>query len=89
MLHKCDNKKCVNPEHLFLGTQKENVHDMHQKNRNQDITGEKNPGHKLTKEQVNEIRYKYAKGVLQREIGKEYGILQNAVSRIVNYKRWS
>lgn len=59
ILHKCDNPGCVRPSHLFLGTQKDNVHDMIAKGRDTAIKeqkGEKHPRAKLTNSQVDEIR---------------------------------
>ena len=52
--HKCDNPKCVNPEHLFLGTPKDNLMDMVKKGRS--LKGEINPNSKLTEEIVKKIR---------------------------------
>jgi hypothetical protein len=43
VLHRCDNSACCNPEHLFLGTQKENIHDMHKKGRGPKGYKRKNP----------------------------------------------
>jgi len=77
VLHQCDNPSCVNPDHLFLGTQQENVQDRHQKKRDGNI--------KLSPEQVEAIR---SDTRLQRVIAQEYGISRNHVSNIqCNHRR--
>ncbi len=56
-LHDCDNRKCVNPKHLFWGTQKDNMMDAKKKGRIYDRTGEKNHQATITKEKAKEIKY--------------------------------
>ena len=91
VLHRCDVRNCVNPDHLFLGTHKENTADMFSKNRNHVVrlSGERNPSAKLTLEQVEEIREKHAAGVKQKDICKEYGIHRSTVLRITSGASWS
>lgn len=55
ILHKCDNPTCVNPNHLMMGTMKDNVHDMLAKGRDAMI-GDRRPGAILTTAEVEEIR---------------------------------
>lgn len=93
VLHRCDNPKCVNPDHLFLGTQKDNMIDKINKNRGKfpgptiPLKGENNKNHKLTNEEILEIR-KIGKSMLQREIAEIYGICQTQVGRILNKVHW-
>lgn len=90
-LHKCDNRKCCNPSHLFLGTKSENYHDMIVKNRDYRGTlyGEKHGNAKLTWGKVAEIRSRYrAGGVSQRKLAAEYGVAQPQIRRVVNNKGW-
>lgn len=90
--HYCDNPPCVNPIHLFLGTDADNCADRVAKDRSSRMIshyGETSPLAKLTAEQVEEIRRRYAAGgVLQRELGEEFGIGQTQVGRIVRRVRW-
>jgi len=86
VLHKCDNKLCVNVSHLFLGTNEDNIHDMVKKRRHSH--GEKHRFAKLSEREALEIKRMVKGGTLQREAGKKYGILQPAVSRIVNGHNW-
>ena len=83
--HKCDNRRCVNPDHLFLGTAKDNMHDMITKGRKIVARGEGSGAAKLTAEQVVAIRDDARP---QARIAAEYGISQTNVSLIKRGKAW-
>ena len=90
--HKCDNKKCCNPNHLFLGTNADNRRDMVEKGRQSKgrSHGVKNRGtlharSKLTEQQVLSIFHEKGK---QQDIADKYGIDQTCVSNIKLKKRW-
>ena len=85
VLHRCDNPPCVNPAHLFLGTQADNVADMWAKGRAHDFRGEGGGNVKLTAEQIIAIR---TEPLLQRQIAVKYGIERSVVSRIRARKSW-
>ena len=82
--HKCDNPKCINPDHLFLGTQEDNMNDMANKGRA--CRGENQHMSKLTEEQVRCI--KYHESGFQSEIAERYGVGQATISGIRSGKRW-
>lgn len=90
VMHTCDVRCCVNPEHLVLGTQADNMRDMDQKGRRVmgDVTGEKNGQARLTREQVEQIRAAVAHGSTQRAMCREYGVSPMTVSRIVRKETW-
>lgn len=85
--HRCDERKCNNPEHFFLGTHLDNVADMIAKGRQPTpprIVGEANHKATLTDEQVREVRRLRADGVSQRAVAKMFGIGQSAVWNMVH-----
>jgi hypothetical protein len=87
--HKCDNRACVNPDHLFLGTQKQNLADMAVKGRGtKSNRGEGSARSKLTTEQIIEIRRLSAEGISRAELGRRFGMRATSISRIVLRKRW-
>lgn len=86
VLHRCDEKLCVRPDHLFLGTFAENMADKLSKGRQ--AKGERVAGHKLTSDQVIEMRRAHADGVRQADLARRYGIRSSSVSQIVHGKRW-
>ena len=83
VLHRCDNRKCVNPDHLFLGTFDENMADMVDKKRQ--AHGTRNGHAKLTVDQVKRIRAATGK---QKEIAREYGVTRPLVSMIRANRIW-
>lgn len=85
VLHRCDNRSCVNPDHLFLGTKADNLQDMTDKGRR--AVGSKHGSCKLTEEQVKEIRAGDA--LPAQVIADAYGISRSLVYLIRNKKRWS
>jgi hypothetical protein len=84
--HRCDNPPCINPKHLFLGADLDNISDMNRKGRHSH--GERKPNHKLTDAQVAEIRARYAAGgIFQRELAAAFGVSQQLVQMLVVGKR--
>lgn len=88
VLHRCDNRGCVNPEHLFLGTHKDNSEDMVRKNRSigPDTRGELHGEAKLTDDAVRNIRSSSATG---RVLAQEYGVSESAISLVRRGKSWT
>ncbi len=87
ILHTCDNRKCCNPRHLFLGTSNDNTQDMVKKGRQ--ARGEKHSSHKLTLEQVRYIRERYAAGgISQSELARQMGVTPSTAWHIVHGKTW-
>lgn len=84
--HKCDNPSCVNPDHLFLGTQTDNMRDMVRKGRANKKKGSANPTSKLTENDINNIRL--ADGS-NPEIAKAYGVSRTAIYHIRNGRSWN
>jgi hypothetical protein len=80
VLHKCDNTRCVNPDHLFLGTHAENMKDMRVKGRHRYGISPK-----LNLEEILIIRKSTAS---QRQLAREFGIGSSHVWRIKNRKHW-
>lgn len=87
--HRCDNPSCVNPAHLFLGTQKENLADMVMKGREVRSRGERHGKAILTEKQVHEIRARCTGRLGEKtEIAREYGVNRHAISDIYHRKKW-
>ena len=90
VLHRCDNAHCVNPDHLFLGTQQVNMDDKVLKNRQQ--KGESVPTSKLTVKDVSQIKdfFKTIKSskYTQGYIASEFGITQRHVRKILSGNAW-
>ena len=89
-LHTCDNRVCVNPAHLYLGTPSDNVRDMVARRRQNNASrlGVLNGNAKLGESDVIKIRELYASGVNQCAIGRMYGVTNSAVHMIVKRKSW-
>lgn len=87
VLHKCDNRICVNPDHLFLGTQKDNQQDM--KNKGRHCYGERSPHAKLTENNVLEMYSLHKCGMGTILLAKKFGITKNLAWRVVRGLQWS
>lgn len=91
VLHRCDNRPCCNPDHLFLGTLVDNNADRHAKGRSRggSLKGNDNGSAKLNARDVAEIRKRRGNGMRQSHIAELFGISQSQVSDIVNRKQWT
>lgn len=89
--HLCDNRRCVRPNHLFLGTHLDNVRDMDAKGRSRRprAAGERNGSAKLTAVQVREIKSALELGGRQAAIARSYGVSRHAVHLIAKGKKWA
>ena len=88
--HKCDNPKCINPDHLELGSQADNMADKVARGRA--LKGEEIGNSKLTEEQVAEIKRLYiprSRQFNQYQLAKRFNVSQSQISMIVTGQRWS
>jgi hypothetical protein len=101
--HRCDNRSCVNPDHLFLGSHAENMADRERKGRNKPQRGDANGSRlhperlprgetqhlsKLTAARVIEIRSLYATGITLAELGARFGVHFATISKVILRKTW-
>ena len=85
--HSCDNRSCVNPDHLFLGSNADNVRDRHNKGRT--CSGENRPQARLTEQDVIDIRSRYIpRKVTLQQLANEYGVNNSHIWHIVNGTHW-
>lgn len=88
VLHTCDNPPCVNPDHLWVGTQLENIQDMDRKGRRRAPKGEKSGMAKLTTGRALEIRELSKHGETLRSLAKKFGVTMTTVWNVVHRKTW-
>lgn len=88
VMHECDNKLCMNLEHLRLGTTKENTQQAYDRGLINVAKGERHRLAKLTTETVREIRKLYAAGINLDVLAKRYEVGRTTVSSVVNFKTW-
>lgn len=86
--HSCDNRACVNPEHLLIGTQRDNMRDAADRGRMRPPRGEASPRCKLTSALVTEIRLARRRGEKVASIAKWAGVSSVHVSRVATGARW-
>lgn len=88
--HRCDNPLCVNPGHLFIGTDADNVADKISKNRQ--VNGEQCHSAKLSENDVRRIRSEFARRTgeknLARNMAKEFNLFRGTIYKIVRYQTW-
>ena len=92
VLHKCDTPGCVNPRHLFLGTNEDNVHDMDRKGRriNGQLSGSSHANSKLVESDVLLMLDMYRSSrVSQTELAKRFNVCSATVNHILNGRIWS
>ncbi len=89
--HSCDNPSCCNPNHLFLGSQSDNIKDMIIKGRWRKANNfkELNGAHKLTQQQVNKIRNLYSTSLYTyKELAIKFKMCKESIGHIIRYETW-
>lgn len=89
VLHRCDVRRCVNPAHLYLGTDADNARDRRERGREGDRSGGRNGRAKLTANDIYEIRKALADGETQTSLGLRFGVSQKQISKIASGLAWS
>lgn len=87
VLHHCDNRPCVRPDHLFLGTHADNMADMVAKDRG--ARGERSANAKLSDDAVRSIRSQYDQGASSRQIARKFGVSATIIKAVVRGDTWA
>jgi HNH endonuclease len=87
VLHKCDVRSCINPDHLFIGTHQDNMRDMVSKKRFPYRHGEKHINAAFTGSQVSYIRARYSPG-RGAELAREFGVSRSTIHGVVTGKTY-
>ena len=89
--HHCDNPSCVNPDHLYIGSQKQNIHDMIRRGRRYqpNVSGERNGRSKLTQRDADDIRDWFEQGNVSKAfLGRVYGVTPQQILSIIRGESW-
>lgn len=85
--HRCDVKRCINPDHLEIGTVEDNNRDARERGQWLPLTGEEHGRAQLTENDVRTIRKRYVSGMGQ-QLADEYGVSRTQIRNIVQRKQW-
>jgi hypothetical protein len=86
--HKCDNPRCINPDHLEIGTHTNNMRDMIERGRRRSTIGSNNPRSKLAEDNVTDVMRRYKNGEKQTDIAKRYNVSKHCIFGIVHNRNW-
>lgn len=87
--HRCDNRACANPDHLFAGTKQENMDDRDKKGRNKTQRGEANGSSKLSEKDVISMRRLRQDGWIYSEIAKRFDVCKKTAMQACKGELWS
>lgn len=89
VLHRCGNKACVNPAHLYAGTPSDNNRDTVEHGHCNPRRGERSKSAKLTEDGIRDIRARFASGVPARVLATEYGMSTSGLYSVISRKNWA
>ena len=88
VMHNCDNPSCINPEHLSLGYQSDNMKDMYNKGRGNNLAGSKHGMAKIQEADVVKIKQRLSDGDTCVSIAKDYGVSEGTIRNIKKGRNW-
>jgi hypothetical protein len=89
VMHTCDTPACVNPKHLKLGTQLDNIRDRVRKGRSGAARGDNAPWSKLSSDKVKTLRRRFDGGECRSDLARAYGISKTQMYRVVKGESWA